>query len=287
MSEEVRGLCVRGRMAGDTGGNPVRAKGGGEVSEASSGSGARPVPGSSDGLVAGSSVGPTSSSAQSIASSSARGGSSAAERAYRHLRDAILEGELAAGEMLGESGLADRLGMSRTPVRAALVRLQDEQWVTIYPKRGALVNGLSVRDIAEVADARYVLEAAAVQRATPGMIERLVPRLEESLKAQARALAAQDLRAFIDATTGFHRMFVEVSGNDVLLEMSDRLADRRRYMLFRQGERLIERREEMLAEHRELIDALRERDVVRFAEALRGHLRDTHEAAVDPVTFVP
>lgn len=225
--------------------------------------------------------------ASSARSSAAEGASSAAERAYRDLRDAILEGEFAAGEMLGESGLADRLGMSRTPVRAALVRLQDEQWVTIYPKRGALVKGLSERDIAEVADARYVLEAAAVQRATPGMIERLVPRLEESLQAQAHALAAQDLRAFIDATTGFHRMFVEVGGNDVLLEMSDRLADRRRYMLFRQGERLIERREGMLAEHRELIDALREQDVVRFAEALRGHLRDTHDAAVDPVTFVP
>lgn len=220
-------------------------------------------------------------------SSTAAGDSSAAGRAYRHLRDAILEGELAAGEMLGESGLAERLGMSRTPVRAALVRLQDEQWVTIYPKRGALVNGLSERDIAEIADARYVLEAAAVQRATPGMIEKLVPRLEESLVTQAETLAAEDLRGFIDCTTGFHRMFVEVSGNVILLEMSDRLADRRRYMLFRQGDRLIERREEMLAEHRALIDALRAQDVALFAETLRAHLRDTHDAAVDRLTFVP
>jgi DNA-binding GntR family transcriptional regulator len=69
--------------------------------------------------------------------------------------------------------------------------------------------------------------------------------------------------------------------------MSDRLADRRRYMLFRQGERLIERREEMLAEHRALIDALRDHDVARFAETLRAHLRDTHDARVDPMTFVP
>jgi len=219
--------------------------------------------------------------------SAARGDSSAAGRAYRHLRDAILEGELAAGEMLGETGLAQRLGMSRTPVRAALLRLQDERWVTIYPKRGALVNGLSERDIAEVADARYMLEAAAVQRAAAGMIEKLVPRLEESLAHQAAALAAADLRAFIDCTTGFHRMFVEAGGNAVLLEMSDRLADRRRYMLFRQGERLIERREEMLAEHRALIDALREHDVALFAETLRAHLRDTHGAAVEPLTFVP
>jgi DNA-binding GntR family transcriptional regulator len=221
------------------------------------------------------------------ATSTPRGDSSAAERAYLHLRDAILEGELAAGEMLGESGLAQRLGVSRTPVRAALLRLQDERWVTIYPKRGALVNGLSERDIADIADARYMLEAAAVQRAAPEAIERLVPRLEESLVEQSRTLAAEDLRGFIDRTTAFHRLFVEVGGNQVLLEMSDRLADRRRYMLFRQGERLIERREEMLAEHRALIDALRDHDVARFAETLRAHLRDTHDARVDPMTFVP
>ena len=61
--------------------------------------------------------------------------------------------------------------MSRTPVRAALARLQEEKWVTIYPKRGALVNGLSDRDISEIADARYMLEASAAQRATAVTVE--------------------------------------------------------------------------------------------------------------------
>ena len=69
--------------------------------------------------------------------------------------------------------------------------------------------------------------------------------------------------------------------------MSDRLADRRRFMLFRQGERLIERRAAMIAEHRALIEALRSGDVARFAESLRAHLRDTHNAAVEPLGFVP
>lgn len=213
--------------------------------------------------------------------------SSAAGRAYRHLRDAILEGGFTPGQMLGETGLAEDLGMSRTPVRAALVRLQEEQWVTIYPKRGALVNGLSDRDIAEIADARYMLEAAAVQRATAATIERLLPRLEESLDAQEAALAEGDLPVFIDRTTGFHRMFVEMGGNAVLLEMSDRLADRRRFMLFRQGARLIERRTAMIAEHRALLEALRSGDVAVFAESLRAHLRDTHHAPVEPLSFVP
>lgn len=212
---------------------------------------------------------------------------SAADRAYEHLRDAILEGRIPAGEMLGESGVAEHLGMSRTPVRTALARLQDEQWVTIYPKRGALVLGLDEHEVADIADARHLLEVAAVQRAGAARIERVLPRLEESLRAQEEALEAGDLHSFIDQTTSFHRMFVEVGGNATLLEMSDRLADRRRYMLFRQGERLLQRREETIAEHRALIDALQTGDVAVFAEVLRAHLRDTHDAPLGPRPFVP
>ncbi len=64
---------------------------------------------------------------------------SAADLAYRHIRDAILTGAYEAGTMLGEIPLAEEIGVSRTPVRTALALLQDEGWVTRYPKRGALV----------------------------------------------------------------------------------------------------------------------------------------------------
>lgn len=211
--------------------------------------------------------------------------SSAAARAYRHLRDAIVEGALASGEMLAETALAEQLSMSRTPVRAALVRLQEEQWVTIYPKRGALVTGLSDRDIEEIADARFIFETTAVQRAGANTLHALLPRLEESLAEQQRAadsLEAGDLRHFIDVTTDFHRMFVESGGSTVLLELSERLADRRRYTLFRLGTGLVERREAMLAEHRALVDALRAGDIALFADILGAHLRDTHHTQVGP-----
>lgn len=211
--------------------------------------------------------------------------SSASVRAYRYIHDAIIEGAVASGEMLAETGLAEQLGMSRTPVRAALLRLQEEQWVTIYPKRGALVTGLSDRDIAEIADARFIFETTAVQRASAETLNALIPRLEDSLARQeqaAEALEAGDLRQFIDVTTEFHRMFVESGGNTVLLELSERLSARRRYTLFRLGEELVERREAMLAEHRALVDALRAGDVGLFADILRAHLRDTHHTQVGP-----
>src|SRR5699024_3090654 len=86
---------------------------------------------------------------------------SAADRAYRVIRSQILSGVHAPGTRLGESALAAEIEVSRTPVRVALARLQDEGWILIYPKRGAIVQGIDERTIVELADARYVLETTA------------------------------------------------------------------------------------------------------------------------------
>ncbi|UOR01492.1 GntR family transcriptional regulator [Leucobacter allii] len=209
--------------------------------------------------------------------------SSATTRAYEHIRDGIIEGRYATDEMLGESGLAAELSMSRTPVRAALVRLQEEQWITIYPKRGALVRGLGDRAIADLSEARYILETAAVQRADPGQMETLAGTLTRVIAEQQAALETQDVHRFVDLTTAFHRSFVEVCGNQVLLELSDRLADRQRYMLFRLGGRLLEQCQLILAEHRELVEALQAGDPSRFADGLRKHITDVHTERAAPV----
>lgn len=199
---------------------------------------------------------------------------SAAESAYRALRDAILEGEHRPGEMLGEAGLAASLGVSRTPVRAALGRLQDEGWITIYPKRGALVRGLAAERIAEHADARLVLETTAAARVHPDRRDAHASALDRSVREQEEAFRAGDLRSFIDLTLRFHRGFVEAGGSEVLLELYDRLADRHRFLLFAAGERLLGRCEEIIAEHRALVEYLRSGDAESFASVLRGHIAE-------------
>src|SRR4051812_7155696 len=97
-----------------------------------------------------------------MAASATRGG--AAQRAHASIRDAIVRGELEPGAMLSENELAARLSMSRTPVRAALSRLQDEGLVTIYPQRGALVRQLTDNEVREAADVRHALESAGILR---------------------------------------------------------------------------------------------------------------------------
>ncbi|ALJ21352.1 GntR family transcriptional regulator [Microbacterium sp. No. 7] len=205
---------------------------------------------------------------------------SASERAYASIRDRILEGELLPGTMLGEAQLAAEIGVSRTPVRAALARLQDEGWIVIYPQRGALVQGLGERALVELADARLVLESTGAGRLGEDARERLADRLDGSIEAQRAAFADRDVRRFIELTIAFHRSFVEASGNSVLLELNDRLADRQRFVLFASGERLLARCEDIIAEHEDLTRRLRTGDVTGFTATLRLHVSDAYELPV-------
>lgn len=208
---------------------------------------------------------------------------SATEKAYRSIRDSILNGELPSGSMLGEASLAARIGVSRTPVRTALARLQDEGWVTIYPKRGALVQGLTVQTIEDLADTRLIFESISVQRSSSRARQALADRLDDAVTEQQAAIGAHDLRRFVESTIAFHRSFVECGGNEVLLELNDRLADRQRFLLFSHGDRLFERGEAIITEHRELVAALRTGDVAGFADTLRSHLSHNYGRRLDPV----
>jgi len=199
---------------------------------------------------------------------------SAPERAYRAIRDEILDGTHRPGTMLGETALAAALGMSRTPVRTALARLSDEGWIVVYPKRGALVQGLSERAIAELADARFVLETTGVDRAPEVRRAELATTLEKVIVDQRKALARKDVQRFITLTLQFHRGFVEAGGNGILLELYDRLSDRHRFALFAARDRLLGRSMDILAEHQELVTHLREGDVSAFARTLRGHIAE-------------
>lgn len=197
---------------------------------------------------------------------------SAAERAYLVTRERIIDGTHQPDTMLSESALAADLGVSRTPVRVALARLQDEGWITVYPKRGALVQGVTERTVAELADARFVLETTAVDRASDTLRQRLADRLEASIEQQRQALADRDLRSFIALTIQFHRGFVEAGDNRVVVELYGQLADRHRFVLFAAGDHLFSRAAEIIAEHETLTQQLRAGNPTEFAATLRRHI---------------
>src|SRR5919198_1648932 len=141
-------------------------------------------------------------------------GRTAAERAYDYVKARLLDGRFAGGTLLSENELASRLGVSRTPVRQALVQLEAEELIELYPKRGALVVPISPSEAEDVLEARLLIEQHCARRAAsggPGLVE----RLHEALAEQERALET-DGRGFAWADRAFHSAIVEAAGNHIL-----------------------------------------------------------------------
>jgi DNA-binding GntR family transcriptional regulator len=184
---------------------------------------------------------------------------SASRRAYEHVKERILEGTLPGTWLLSENEVAEELGISRTPVRTAFGRLEAEGYLTLYPKRGAIVTPISPREAEEVIEARWVIERHALEQARP------------ELGAELATLAEPGEADFAEADRAFHRALVASTDNAILLGLYDTLRDRQRRML-RAGSRTGERKAAIVAEHRELADAVAAGDRAAATAILRRHL---------------
>src|SRR5690348_18504343 len=103
----------------------------------------------------------------------------AADRVYTHVKQAVLERRYEGGTLLAEGDLAEAVGVSRTPVREALLRLEAEGLLKLYPKKGALVLPVSAQEIADVVETRLLVEQHAVRKLAGAVPPALIARLEE------------------------------------------------------------------------------------------------------------
>ncbi len=127
----------------------------------------------------------------------------AAERVYTHIKEAVLDRRYEGGTLLTEGDLADAVGVSRTPVREALLRLEVEGLIKLYPKKGALVLAVSAQEIKDVVETRLLVEEFAARRAVPATPQ-LVARLEQLLEEQ-RQLAEATWRRWPSRTAASTR----------------------------------------------------------------------------------
>ncbi|MFF8814146.1 GntR family transcriptional regulator [Streptomyces pactum] len=195
----------------------------------------------------------------------------AAERVYAHVKQAVLDRRYEGGTLLTEGGLADAVGVSRTPVREALLRLEAEGLLKLYPKKGALVLPVSAQEIADVVETRLLVEEHAVRRAVPAP-EPLVTRLEELLEEQRRHAATGDLAALAVSDRCFHAEIVRNAGNAILARLYDQLRDRQLRMGVAVMHAQPDRVAKNIAEHTEILDALRAGDADGAASVVRRHV---------------
>ncbi|MGW8379427.1 GntR family transcriptional regulator [Streptomyces sp. ODS28] len=203
----------------------------------------------------------------------------AAERAYTLAKELILNGELPGGSLISEGEIAERVGVSRTPVREAFLRLQSEELLQLIPKRGAVVVPLAPGEAEDVLELRETLESAAVRRVLDGgedAVAAAVESLRALLREQAGPARELDVNAFTRSDREFHRAIVAASGNALAERFYASLGDRQRrmssYALHPRPERLCE----LVDEHEALVEHIARRDGAAFTAALRAHLDRTH-----------
>lgn len=180
----------------------------------------------------------------------------AAERVYTHIKQAVLDRRYEGGTLLTEGELADAVGVSRTPVREALLKLEVEGLIKLYPKKGALVLAVSAQEIADVVETRLLVEEHAARKAVPASPQ-LIARLEELLEQQKRQGEEGDLAAVAVTDRCFHAEIVRSGGNAILSRLYDQLRDRQLRMGVAVMHSHPDRIAKNVAEHSEILEALR------------------------------
>lgn len=197
---------------------------------------------------------------------------------FQTLRKAILTGELKPGERLMEIHLAEQLGVSRTPIREAIRKLELEGLVTNLPRRGALVAEISERGLKDVLEVRRSLDSFCAELACERITEDEKEALKRACAEFEQAVKNQDVTLIAKADVDFHDIIVASTGNDRLVAILNNLAEqiyRYRFEYIKdvsQHDRLIE-------EHRRLLDAILKGDIMAAREASREHI-DNQEKSI-------
>jgi DNA-binding GntR family transcriptional regulator len=201
------------------------------------------------------------------------------DQVREHVYDKIVAGAFKPGTIIQIAAIAAELGVSRTPVREALLALQQANVLTVVPNQGFLVKTMSVADIRDIYTMRKVLEAATAERAATNLSENELARLEE-INRESHDVAATGYSVEFDhCAHAFHRQIAAGADSARLLAAVEAIfGDARRLQSI--GMSRFEP-QAILAEHREIHAALQSRDAVAARAAMITHIETLHRAALD------
>ena len=176
---------------------------------------------------------------------------------FNTLRQAILRGELKPGERLMEIQLANKLGVSRTPIREAIRKLELEGLVLMIPRKGAEVAQITEKSLRDVLEVRRALEELAVELACDRMTEQGLADLEQAEEEFEKVLTNDDITVVAAADVAFHDAIYQATNNQKLILLLNKL----REQMYRYRVEYLKRKEchpQLLAEHRNIIQAIKE-----------------------------
>lgn len=202
------------------------------------------------------------------------------EVVFDYLRDAIMNGDLKPGERLMESAIADQLGVSRTPVREAIRKLEKEDFVTMVPRKGAYVTKVTAKDILDVLEVRRVLEGFAAQLAAERMSESEIKELKKCHEKFNKFLVKNNVQGMIDKDREFHDLIFKASKNEKLNNLVIELLEqfhRFRLIYFTERDNYVK----VQYWHDSIVEGIEKRDSGMAREFAEKHIAEIEEAVVE------
>ena len=205
---------------------------------------------------------------------------SLAKMAYEAIRQSILSGQWKIGELYNEKAIAADLGISRTPVREALLELASQDLIIFLPRRGLMINRFTRRDVDEIFEVRKAIELAAVEKIVKTSPPFDLFEIEESLLNQRKAVKQKDYLAFMEADRLFHTSISELTNNRRIITILDNIRD----MIHVMGAKALAlegRALEVIEEHQTICEAVKKGNIEEARRAMAYHLDQSKGAVVE------
>lgn len=208
------------------------------------------------------------------------------EIVFETLREAIINGTLKPGERLMEVQLAEDMGVSRTPVREAIRKLELDGFVLMVPRKGAYVAGISTKEIADVFEVRAALEALAAGLAAERITEEELGDLHRLMVEVNISSEAGDLERVVRSDTDFHDLIFKASRNNRLVQIINKL--REQIQRFRSTSLSYPGRiKETIEEHKKLLGAISDRNIELARNVAREHIENAENSMLEALRGHP
>ncbi len=203
--------------------------------------------------------------------------------AYESLRKSILNGEIRAGELYNEMAIAKQLGISRTPIREALLELSNKGMVTFLPRRGVIVRSLSKEDVTELFELRQVLETHFVTKiaATPSDYDFSV--LERNIKEQKAAARKKNIPDYLRYNGAFHSTMAEMCNNQRMLEIYGAIVDLIRLLALQSLQHPMRMQARLIPQHEAMLESIKNGETKQATKLLITHLKESKQAALEGI----
>ena len=201
---------------------------------------------------------------------------------FNTLRQAILTGELKPGERLMEIHLANKLGVSRTPIREAIRKLELEGLVTMIPRRGAEVAQITEKSMSDVLEVRRAVDALCVELACERITDRELEALKEACKGFEEAVNSGDVKKIAQADVAFHDIIVRATGNQRLVQLVNTLSEqmyRYRFEYIKD----VSQHQSLVEEHSVIYESLLKKDKQTASEAAKLHIDNQEKTIIKQI----